>query len=63
MPKLYFLICNVLSGSPFIKDVNEIEEIEWLTFNQFFDKYNDDQIGHGLIFLRQTPSAWKKYSD
>lgn len=30
--KLHFLICTIESGEPFIKDHNEIDEIEWLTF-------------------------------
>lgn len=61
--RLHFLICNIESGVPFVKDKNEIEEMEWLTFSQFFYKYDDTKIGHGLIFLRQNPQIWKEYCD
>ena len=61
--KLHFITCKIISGEPFIKDANEIQEIEWLTFNQFFKKYSDSEIGHGLIFLRQNPDLWKNYSE
>ena len=59
---LHFVVCKIISGEPFIKDANEIQEIEWLTFSQFFKKYSDSEIGHGLIFLRQNPQIWKEYS-
>jgi 8-oxo-dGTP diphosphatase len=58
---LHFVICSVLSGRPFIKELNEISRIEWLTLPQFFSKYNDSEIGHGLIFLRQNPQIWENY--
>jgi|SRR3989344_6564102 len=60
--KLHFIICTIISGNPVIKDHNEIEEIEWLTFSEFFNKYDDTKIGHGLIFLRQNPQIWKEFS-
>jgi 8-oxo-dGTP pyrophosphatase MutT (NUDIX family) len=59
--RLHFIICSILSGTPFIKELNEISEIEWLTLSQFFDKYDDSRIGHGLIFLRQNPQIWGNY--
>ncbi len=59
--RLHFLICEIISGFPFIKDRNEIEEISWMTFSQFFNKYNYEQIGHGLIFLRENPNIWQEY--
>ncbi len=59
--RLHFVVCTVSSGTPFIKDKNEIEEMEWLRFTEFFNKYTDTQIGHGLIFLRHNPQIWKAY--
>ena len=59
--RLHFLVCGILSGEPIIKDYNEIEEMEWLTFENFFDKYEDAQIGHGLIFLRKNNILWEKF--
>jgi 8-oxo-dGTP diphosphatase len=61
--RLHFVTCKIISGEPFIKDANEIQEIEWLTFNQFFSKYSDSEIGHGLIFLRQNPELWKYFEE
>ena len=59
---LHFIVCALVEGTPFIKDSNEIDEMEWLTLLQFFKKYDDTQIGHGLIFLRQHPEVWKEYA-
>ena len=60
--KLLFIVCTITSGEPVIKAVDEIEEIKWLTFSQFFENYSDTEIGHGLIFLRKNPPIWREYS-
>lgn len=60
--RLHFITCKIIAGEPIIKDPNEIQEIEWLTFNQFFEKYSDSEIGHGLIFLRQNTDVWEEFS-
>ena len=60
--KLQFIVCTITSGKPVIKASDEIEEIKWLTFSQFFENYSDTEIGHGLIFLRKNPQIWKDYS-
>ena len=60
--KLHFIVCTISSGKPVIKASDEIEEIKWLTFSQFFENYSDTEIGHGLIFLRKNPQIWKDYS-
>lgn len=59
--RLHFIICNILSGKPVIKASNEIGKIEWFSFKDFFKKYSDSQLGHGLIFLRKNPQIWKNY--
>lgn len=59
--QLHFIVGTLESGVPFIKDTTEIDEIEWLTLPEFFEKYDDTKIGHGLIFLRQHPEVWEKY--
>lgn len=59
--KLHFIVCSIISGKPVIKNPDEIGEIKWLTFEDFFKKYSDNQIGHGLIFLRKNPQIWKNY--
>ena len=60
--RLHFLISEISSGIPKIKEVNEIDELEWLSFNEFFNKYTDEEIGHGLIFLRKNPEVWKEFA-
>ena len=60
--RLHFITCNIPSGEPTIKEPKEISKIDWLTFNEFFDKFEDNQIGHGLIFLRQNPHIWKNFA-
>lgn len=59
--RLYFIICNIISGKPVINDYKEISEIQWLTLQEFFKKYKDLEIGHGLIFLRHNPEIWANY--
>ncbi len=53
--KLHFIICDIKSGEPKIKDSKEINSVKWLTFEDFFNKYEDWQIGHGLAYLRKNP--------
>ncbi|MBS3167516.1 NUDIX hydrolase [Candidatus Woesearchaeota archaeon] len=60
--RLHFIVCNILEGNVCINDPNEFDKLEWLSFNEFFDKYSDSEIGHGLVFLRQNPELWKEYS-
>ncbi|MFH1683236.1 MAG: NUDIX domain-containing protein, partial [Candidatus Woesearchaeota archaeon] len=33
--RLHFVLCSVSSGEPTIQDANEIQEMEWLSFNEF----------------------------
>jgi mutator protein MutT len=56
--RLHFMICSIRSGEPSIKAPEEIQSLRWLSFKEFFDEYGDDQIGHGLIYLRQHPEIW-----
>lgn len=58
--RLHFMICKIVKGEPSIKEPTEIQKLEWYTFPEFFAKFNDHQIGHGLIYLRQHPALWQK---
>ena len=58
--KLTFVLCNVESGKISIKEPKEIDKIEWMTFEEFFERFSDDQIGHGLIWLRKNSEVWKR---
>jgi len=58
--KLEFLSCKIKSGAPRIIAKDEIDEIEWMTFQDFFVKFPDAKIGHGLIWLRNNPLVWKE---
>jgi mutator protein MutT len=53
--KLVFVLCERISGEIKINDYKEIEEYEFMTFEEFFNRYSDEEIGHGLIYLRQNP--------
>ncbi len=57
--KLYFVVCEIESGEVYIKEPKEIEALLWLTFEDFFNKFNTNQIGHGLIYLRDNPNLWE----
>ncbi len=58
--RLYLVVCNSDFSKEIICDPKEIQKMRWLTFEEFFDEYNDDQIGHGLIYLRKHPEIWKE---
>ena len=53
--KLHFVTCSITEGFPGIKEPNEIRSLRWMTFDEFFDEYDDTQIGHGLRYLRKHP--------
>ncbi|MDP2946670.1 MAG: NUDIX hydrolase [Nanoarchaeota archaeon] len=52
--KLIFILCEITEGSPQILQPEEIEKIEYITFDNFFKKFSDSEIGHGLIWLRKN---------
>ncbi len=56
--KLIFVLCSIKEGHPFIKEPDEIDKIEWMTFQNFFNKFSDEEIGHGLIWLRKNSNIW-----
>jgi 8-oxo-dGTP diphosphatase len=60
--RLNFLLCKITSGTPSIKAPEEINKINWLTFQDFFIRFQDSKIGHGLVWLRKNPWLWKEYS-
>jgi len=59
--KLIFILCKIKNGEPIIKEPEEIDKIEWMTFHDFFNSFDDTNIGHGLIWLRQNPKIWEEY--
>jgi len=48
---LLFYLCES-NEEPTIKQREEIDELSWMTFSEFFDKFTDEEIGHGLVWLR-----------
>jgi len=58
--RLHFIICEIKEGEPSITEPDEIDNIEWMSMNDFFDKFSDDEIGHGLIWLRANPDIWSE---
>ncbi len=57
--RLNFVLCEINSGELSIIDKNEIDKFEWIKFPDFFDRFSDDEIGHGLIWLRKNPKIWQ----
>ena len=57
--KLVFVLCSVKSGNLSIKEPDEIDEFEWIKFPDFFNRFSDNEIGHGLIWLRKNPHIWE----
>jgi 8-oxo-dGTP pyrophosphatase MutT (NUDIX family) len=56
--RLHFVLCLIGEGEPSITEPDEIDAIEWMSMADFFEKFSDDEIGHGLIWLRKNPDIW-----
>ena len=62
--RLHFVLCNIKTEEnnpeynlPSITEPDEIDQIEWMNFQDFFNKFPDDKIGHGLVWLRQNQNV------
>lgn len=60
--ELHFILSTITAGEPQVVDQSEISEFAWMTFEEFFATYSDDEIGHGLVYLRQHPELWQDIS-
>ncbi len=58
--RLHFVLCNIENGEPSITEPDEIDDLAWMSMNEFFDMFSDDEIGHGLIWLRANPDVWEE---
>lgn len=58
--RLHFIVCVQVADAPLTCDEREIQAMQWMTMEEFFEKYTDDQIGHGLQYLRKHPKIWKE---
>jgi len=56
--RLHFVLCSVKDGEPTIEEPDEIDAIDWMSMGDFFEKFSDDEIGHGLVWLRANPDVW-----
>ena len=56
---LYFVLCRIDKDEPRIKEPDEIDKIDWMTFYEFFSKFSDHEIWHGLVCLRKNPQLWR----
>src|SRR3989344_587036 len=48
--RLHFVVCKQNVERPIVCDPSEIQNVRWLTFDEFFKEYNNEQIGHGLMY-------------
>lgn len=58
--RLHFVLCYLDDKEPKSFDKKEIEEIEWFSMEDFFERFEDDEIGHGLVWLRKNPEVWSE---
>jgi len=56
--RLHFVLCSIKDGVPSIEEPDEIDVIDWMRMDDFFERFSDDEIGHGLIWLRGNPDVW-----
>jgi len=59
--RLHLMVCKLKSGKAHIKDKEEMSELFWMSLEEFFTKYKDDQTGLVLPYLRKNTETWKKY--
>lgn len=59
--RIHFVVCTLISGNPAIRALDEIRSLRLMTFQEFFNEYDDSKIGHGLIYLRNHPELWQAY--
>lgn len=59
---LFFVLCCIKKGKLVIKEPEEIDKFEWMKFSDFFNRFSDNEIGHGLIWLRKNPHIWDSFS-
>jgi len=52
---LHLVVCTTDTPTQINFDQEEIQKISWMTFEEFFKIFTDEQIGHGLIYLRKHP--------
>lgn len=57
---LIFILCCIKQGEPKIMEPNEIDKINWMPLQDFFDRFSDNEIGHGLIWIRKNPEIISK---
>ena len=58
--RLYFVLCSIKNGVPSIEEPDEIDVIDWMSMENFFERFSDDEIGHGLIWLRKNSDVWRE---
>lgn len=58
---VHFIVCTQKCEKPITCDLREIQAMEWLSFEEFFEKYDDSQIGHGLQYLRKHPKLYRDF--
>jgi predicted house-cleaning noncanonical NTP pyrophosphatase (MazG superfamily)/8-oxo-dGTP pyrophosphatase MutT (NUDIX family) len=56
--RLNFILSEVTNQIPKIIATDEIDSYIWMTFEEFFNIYSDDNIGHGLVWLRKNPDVY-----
>lgn len=57
--RLNFVFCTILDGEPKVMQPEEAQALAWMSLSEFFVAYTDDQIGHGLRWLRANPTVWR----
>ncbi|MEK7649179.1 MAG: NUDIX hydrolase [Patescibacteria group bacterium] len=56
---LHYFLCTSAKTRAIILDPKEIQDMKWRTFQEFFNTHSDEQIGHGLRYLRRHPEVWE----
>lgn len=58
--RLHLLVCKIKNDSPEILAKDEIDSFKFIKISDFFKRFNDNEIGHGLIRLRKEKELIKQ---
>ena len=57
---LHFVLCSNTSNQPIVFDPREIQQYRFMTFEDFFKTFADDQLDRGPRYLRNHPEIWNR---
>ena len=57
---LYYCLCDIIKDDVEIQHTDEVDKFMWLSLQDFFNKFDDSKIGHGLQYIRKNIDEFRK---